>query len=98
MALSDDELRLELSRIRKDLDGIDRQLINLLAKRLETGLEAANVKKLLSLPVHQPEREEYAVSQAREWAREMGLVESQVEEIMRRMISLSRSAQISQHK
>ena len=53
MALSDDELRLELSRIRKDLDVIDRQLISLLAKRLETGLEAANVKKLLRVPVHQ---------------------------------------------
>ncbi|HEX6575302.1 MAG TPA: chorismate mutase [Gemmatimonadaceae bacterium] len=95
MALTDDELRAELARIRGDLDAIDQQLINLLSRRLEVGLEAANIKHLLRVPVHQPEREERAVRQAREWARAKGLVESQVEDIMRRMIELSRNAQLS---
>jgi chorismate mutase/prephenate dehydrogenase len=86
---------VELARIRSDLDTIDRSLIHMLARRLEVGLEAANIKRLLDIPVHDPEREAKAVEQAGEWAHAAGLSEPEVEEIMRRVITLTRNAQIA---
>ena len=97
MALNREDLRAELLRIRSDLDVIDKTLIQLLARRLEAGLDAANIKLLLEIPVHDPEREEKALAQARQWARDSGLNESEVEDLMRRMITLSRNAQIATH-
>lgn len=94
MALDDDALRTELGRIRVELDALDAELIHIVKRRLDLGLEAAAVKSKLGLPIHDPDREARAVSQAAEWARSSDLPVAQVEEIFRRLISLSRDLQI----
>lgn len=95
MALGDeDALRARLERIRSELDSLDSELIQLIKRRLDLGLEAASVKSELGIPMHDPEREERAVRQAADWARFADLPVAEVEEIFRRLISLSRDLQI----
>ena len=94
MALGDDALRAELAKIRGELDAIDSELIQIIKRRLDLGLEAASVKSELGIPIHDPDREARAVRQAAEWARSSDLPVSEVEEIFRRLISLSRDLQI----
>ena len=94
MALADDALRTELARIRAELDALDSELIQIIKRRLDLGLEAASVKSKLGIPMQDPDREARAVRQAAEWARSSDLPVAEVEEIFRRLISLSRSRQI----
>ena len=95
MALSDDSLRDQLTAIRAGLDKIDEKLIELFAQRFLLGLDAAKIKSALGMPMHDPAREEHALENARRWARRANLPESEVEEIFRRLISLSRRQQES---
>ena len=95
MAFGDeDALRARLERIRSELDSLDSELIQTIKCRLDLGLEAASVKSELGIPMHDPDREARAVSQAAEWARSSDLPVAEVEEIFRRLISLSRDLQI----
>jgi chorismate mutase / prephenate dehydrogenase len=84
----------ELEKCRAQLDALDADLIRLLARRIELGLEAAEIKRAMGLPIVDPEREASVIAHAREWAREAGLPESDVENVMRQLISLSRQAQM----
>jgi chorismate mutase len=94
VALGDDALRAELTRIRAELDSLDSELIRVIKRRLDLGLEAASIKADLGIPIRDPEREERAILQAAEWARSSDLPVAEVEEIFRRLISLSRDLQI----
>lgn len=95
VALGDeDALRAELTRIRAELDSLDSDLIQVIKRRLDLGLEAASIKADLGIPMHDPEREERAILQAAQWARASDLPVGEVEEIFRRLISLSRDLQI----
>jgi chorismate mutase/prephenate dehydrogenase len=98
VAVNEPSLRADLDRIRKELDLIDEKLIQLLARRLDVGLEAAAIKNALHMPIHDPEREATALAQAKKWARDARLPESEVDELMRRVISLSRNAQIARRE
>lgn len=93
MALNEKELRAQLEIIRAELDKVDSRLIRLLARRLELGLEAAGIKHALGMPVRDFAREADVVAQARMWAREAGLSEDEVQELIERLIALSRGAQ-----
>lgn len=83
----------DLARIRADLDQIDADLIHLLARRVETGLEAGVIKRALSMPIHDESREALVIAHAAKWAQSTGLPVDEVEDIVRRMIKLSRDAQ-----
>ncbi|MEO8192762.1 MAG: chorismate mutase [Gemmatimonadales bacterium] len=91
---ADDELRAELDRFRGELDRVDSDLIRLIARRLELGLEAGRIKRALGQPVIDPEREASVLEHARTWAREAKLPEDQVTDIVQRLISLSSRAQL----
>lgn len=93
MALNEMELRAQLEIIRSELDKLDSRLIRLLARRLELGLEAAGIKSALGMPAQDLGREADVIAQARMWARETGLSEDEVQDVIERLITLSRSAQ-----
>ena len=93
MALNEMELRAQLEIVRSELDKLDSRLIRLLARRLELGLEAAGIKRALGMPAQDLGREADVIAQARMWARETGLSEDEVQDVIERLITLSRSAQ-----
>jgi chorismate mutase len=93
VALNEKDLRSQLEIIREELDKLDSRLIRLLARRLELGLEAAGIKHALGMPVQDLAREADVIAQARLWARETGLSEDEVQDVIERLIALSRSAQ-----
>ena len=93
MALNEMELHAQLEIIRSELDKLDSRLIRLLARRLELGLEAAGIKRALGMPAQDLGREADVIAQARMWARETGLSEDEVQDVIERLITLSRSAQ-----
>ena len=49
---------MDLSDIRKDIDAIDEQMIELLTKRMECSLKVAEIKRAEGLPVYHPGREQ----------------------------------------
>lgn len=98
MAVDDEGGNRELDDVRARLDSLDRQLVHILAQRFEVGHEAAQLKRSLGIPVHDPEREERVISQACEWARSEGLPEAEVADLFRRLIAISRTAQLTSNQ
>lgn len=47
----------ELTALRDQIDEVDKELLNLLAKRLELVAEVGEVKSRFGLPIYVPERE-----------------------------------------
>ena len=94
MAVADESDLRDLESVRRQLDALDRQLVEILARRFETGREAARLKHALGIPIHDPAREEQVINRAMEWARSAGLPEEEVSDLFRRLISISRGAQI----
>ena len=98
MAVDDDAGNRELDDVRARLDSLDRKLVHILARRFEVGHEAAQLKRSLGIPLHDPEREERVVSQACEWARSEGLPEAEVADLFRKLIAISRTAQLTSNQ
>lgn len=98
MAVDDDVGKRQLDDVRAKLDSLDRQLVEILARRFEVGHEAARLKRSLGISVHDPEREDRVISQACEWARSEGLPEADVADLFRRLITISRTAQLTSNQ
>ncbi|ALU12684.1 hypothetical protein EYM_06425 [Ignicoccus islandicus DSM 13165] len=79
---------------RRELDKIDREILELLKKRIETVSEITNIKKSLNLPVVDEEREEEVLKSRSIWAAEMGLDWRYVEDIYNVILTMSRSVQL----
>ncbi|MFO0571272.1 MAG: chorismate mutase [Polyangiaceae bacterium] len=47
----------DLQALRERIDGIDRQLLALLAERVRLAIEVGRVKRRSGLPIYDPERE-----------------------------------------
>ncbi len=58
----------DLSDIRRDIDGIDRQLLDLLCRRLDCSLEVADYKAARGLPVLNQQREDEILTRVRQEA------------------------------
>ena len=84
----------KLNECRRELDQLDEELIRLIARRLELGLRAAEIKREAGLPILDPAREAKVLEQARGWARASNLSEDEVVEIFSRLIALSGKAQL----
>jgi prephenate dehydrogenase len=82
-----------LQEVRDHIDGLDRELVALLARRTELGLRAGRAKAELNLPIHDPEREASQLQARRAWAQEAGLDPQGIEEVFRAVLRASRSAQ-----
>ncbi|GLH70721.1 hypothetical protein GETHPA_22540 [Geothrix rubra] len=82
-----------LQAVRDHLDALDRELVDLLARRTELVLRAGRAKADLGLPVHDPAREAAQIRVRRAWAEAAGLDPQGMEEVFRAVLRASRSAQ-----
>lgn len=81
---------MSLSDIRKDIDKIDRQLVKLLAERMECSLKVAEIKLAEHLPIYHPQREKEIIDRVTEEGGEYG---EYIGEIYRFLMSCSRELQ-----
>ncbi|WP_094751567.1 bifunctional chorismate mutase/prephenate dehydrogenase [Psychromonas sp. CD1] len=75
---------MPLSKLRDKIDGIDKQLIDLLAERLNLVAEVGVVKTKYGLPIYVPEREASMLESRRKEAKLKGVPEDLIEDILRR--------------
>jgi len=80
-----------LEELRKDIDKINAQLVELLAQRMRIAEQIAKYKKAQGLPVYAPEREKQVIENVKALARENGLDEKSAEEIFRKIIECTRN-------
>lgn len=83
-----------LKALRREIDRIDEQLIDLLAQRLKLANDVLAIKRKLGKEVRDEARERAVISLARERAKERGLDPSFAEWVMRLTISQTASAQM----
>lgn len=82
-----------LSRIRAAIDGVDDEMVLLLAKRRSLVLRLAEIKKNIDMPIHDPRRERRLVSRAKALGASRGLQKRFVETIFQLIIANSKKIQ-----
>lgn len=81
---------MKLEELRKIVDGINEEIIVLLAKRLEVTKQIARVKKEEKLPVDDFGREEKQLTMLRALAQKHGLSPAVIEEIFNLFVDYSK--------
>ena len=56
---------MNLEEIRKEIDQLDRQIAQLLTRRMECSNEVATFKKANGLPIYHPQRERQVIEKVR---------------------------------
>lgn len=83
-----------LETLRQGIDGIDQQLVELLARRRRLVEEVAQVKHQQNLPTFHPAREENLISIRRAQAEAAGLNPDYIEDLFRTVLRHSRVGQL----
>jgi chorismate mutase len=83
-----------LRSLRGCIEQIDRELIDLIARRVQLAREVGAAKRELGAPTLDPAREATVVRRAGELAREAGVGDEDVRYIFWHLIGLSRRAQM----
>ncbi len=87
----------ELDRLRGEIEDIDREIVALIARRVQAARAVGRVKRTHELPITDPTREAAVVRRAVERARAAELDEEDVREIFWHIIGLCRRAQLQGH-
>ncbi|PSU28340.1 bifunctional chorismate mutase/prephenate dehydrogenase [Photobacterium lutimaris] len=74
----------ELSKLRDQIDDVDRQMVELLARRLSLVEEVGHVKSQHGLPIYAPDREAAMLASRRQEAENKGVPPDLIEDILRR--------------
>ena len=83
----------ELGRCRDEIEAIDHQIIELLARRMTLGRRTGDLKRLAALPILDPTREAAVIRRVAGEAREAGLPTEPIREIFWQIVGMSRRAQ-----
>ena len=75
-----------LAELRAQIDQLDQELLQLLAKRLEVVHKVGEVKQQHGLPIYVPQREIEMLQRKREAAEQLGLSPDLIEDILRRIM------------
>jgi chorismate mutase len=86
----------ELEALRAEIEGIDRELIRLMAHRVALARSAGVLKRMLGMPALDPAREAAVVRHAGALAREAGVSDEDVRYIFWHIIGLARRAQMEE--
>ena len=84
---------MEIEEIRQKLDGIDAQIMSLIAKRMSYMPKIAEFKRKAGIPVEDSAREESVLKKAHELAKAEGISEELAEHIMKAIIKHARKLQ-----
>ena len=82
-----------LDKLREQIREVDRELIRLVSARRDLALEVGRVKEAKGLPVMDPAQEAKVIRRAAELAREMGVDEELVRDIVWRIMAAARDVQ-----
>jgi chorismate mutase len=83
----------ELAQLRNRIEQTDRDIVDLVKRRVELALEAGRLKRLIGAPVFDPEREREVEHLVLDYAVQCGLDESHMRLVVRGLIALARSSQ-----
>jgi prephenate dehydrogenase len=83
----------ELKETRDHIDAVDRDIVRLIAQRMELARRAARAKAALGAPVLDGAREAELLAARGRWAREARIDEGGVEDVFRAILTLSRRTQ-----
>jgi chorismate mutase len=89
------EQSMTLEELRKQIDELDRQLVDLLSNRAEAALEAGRLKAATSLPIYEPAREKTIYENVRE-ANHGPLPDLELIHIFERIIDVMRTLQMNE--
>ena len=84
---------MTLEELRKQIDVVDRQLVELLSQRARAVLAIGHVKAVSSLPVYEPAREKIVYAQVRE-ANKGPLPDIEMTRIFERIIDVMRAMEM----
>lgn len=73
----------ELAALRERIDELDRQLVDVLARRLDICHEVARLKEKSDTPIIQPQRVRDVLTGRRQWAIDRGIDPDFIEDVMR---------------
>ncbi len=77
-------MAVELNELRDQIDAVDKQMVELLARRLELVEKVGEVKSQHGLPIYAPDREAAMLASRREEAEKKGVPPQLIEDILRR--------------
>lgn len=83
----------ELGKCRDEIESIDNQIVDLLARRLTLGKRTGDLKRTAGLPILDPTREAAVIRRVGERARDASLPPEAVREIFWQIVGMSRRAQ-----
>ncbi|QEH46229.1 bifunctional chorismate mutase/prephenate dehydrogenase [Aggregatibacter actinomycetemcomitans] len=75
-----------LAELREQIDSLDQELLQLLAKRQQVVYKVGEVKQQHGLPIYAPQREAEMLQRKREAAEQMGLSPNLIEDVLRRIM------------
>lgn len=87
-----------MEQLRSEIDKINKEIVELLAKRMEVAGEIAEYKKRRGLPAHVPERESQVIENVKELARKSGLDEKMIEDVFMKIMEHTRNSENKQMK
>ncbi len=85
--------RERLAELRGEIEALDRQLVELIARRVGMAREVGAAKRAAGAPILDPGREAEVVRRASGMARDAGVPEEDVREIFWHLIGMTRRAQ-----
>jgi chorismate mutase len=83
---------MTLEELRKQIDELDRQLVDLLSQRAETALQAGRLKVATELPIYEPAREKVIYENVRA-ANKGPLPDLELTHIFERIVDVMRTLQ-----
>ncbi len=87
------DIEKALGQLRDEIDELDSQLVEILAKRRQVTSKVGALKSKVGMPIYAPDREASLIASRRLQAEEMGVDANLVEDILRRMMRDSYSSQ-----
>lgn len=96
--LSGNDPNEQLAGLRDQIDELDQQLVDLLAKRASVTTKVGQIKSHTGMPTYVPEREAQLIQSRRQQAEEAGVPPDLVEDLLRRIMRESYLTQNSEYR